>query len=201
MDDGKSSRESNEAELAERVGTLINERYRVLRVIGHGSTGAVYACQHVGLDKLVALKVLHREMEQNASFVDRFKLEAQAASRLEHPNSVRVLDFGQDQGTGALFIALEYLEGRDLLQVLEEAGPFSAERAVDVMSQILDVLGVAHAAGIVHRDLKPENILLRAVEIDGVTREHVTVCDFGIAQFGGRRPAADGSSGSGGCTS
>jgi eukaryotic-like serine/threonine-protein kinase len=198
MDDGKSSRESNEAELAERVGTLINERYRVLRVIGHGSTGAVYACQHVGLDKLVALKVLHREMEQNASFVDRFKLEAQAASRLEHPNSVRVLDFGQDQGTGALFIAMEYIEGRDLLQVLEEDGPFSAERAVDVMSQILDVLGVAHAAGIVHRDLKPENILLRAVEIDGVTREHVTVCDFGIAQFGGRRPAADGSSGSSG---
>lgn len=198
MDDGKSSRESNEAELAERVGTLINERYRVLRVIGHGSTGAVYACQHVGLDKLVALKVLHREMEQNASFVDRFKLEAQAASRLEHPNSVRVLDFGQDQATGALFIAMEYIEGRDLLQVLEEDGPFSAERAVDVMSQILDVLGVAHAAGIVHRDLKPENILLRAVEIDGVTREHVTVCDFGIAQFGGRRPAADGSSGSGG---
>jgi|GEM_PF-1214960 len=197
MDDGKSSRESNEAELAERVGTLINERYRVLRVIGHGSTGAVYACQHVGLDKLVALKVLHREMEQNASFVDRFKLEAQAASRLEHPNSVRVLDFGQDQGTGALFIAMEYIEGRDLLQVLEEDGPFSAERAVDVMSQILDVLGVAHAAGIVHRDLKPENILMRAVEIDGVMREHVTVCDFGIAQFGGRRPAADGSTGSG----
>jgi len=194
MDDGKSSRDSNEAELAERVGTLINERYRVLRVIGHGSTGAVYACQHVGLDKLVALKVLHREMEQNASFVDRFKLEAKAASRLEHPNSVRVLDFGQDQATGALFIAMEYIEGRDLLQVLEEDGPFSAERAVDVMSQILDVLGVAHAAGIVHRDLKPENILLRTVEIDGVTREHVTVCDFGIAQFGGRRPAADGSS-------
>jgi hypothetical protein len=90
---------------------------------------------------------------------------------------------------------MEYIEGRDLLQVLEEDGPFSAERAVDVMSQILDVLGVAHAAGIVHRDLKPENILLRTVEIDGVTREHVTVCDFGIAQFGGRRNASsDGSS-------
>jgi serine/threonine protein kinase len=191
-DEGKSS--PIEAELAERVGKLINERYRVLRLIGHGSTGAVYACQHVGLEKLVALKVLHREMEQNASFVDRFKLEAQAASRLEHPNSVRVLDFGQDLGTGALFIAMEYIEGRDLLQVLEEDGPFSAERAVDVMSQILDVLGVAHGLGIVHRDLKPENILLRTVDIDGVTREHVTVCDFGIAQFGGRRSTnADGS--------
>ncbi|HET8938189.1 MAG TPA: protein kinase [Polyangiales bacterium] len=193
MDEGKGS--PIESELAERVGTLINERYRVLRVIGHGSTGAVYACQHVGLDKLVALKVLHREMEQNASFVDRFKLEAQAASRLEHPNSVRVLDFGQDLATGALFIAMEYIEGRDLLQVLEEDGPFTAERAVDVMSQILDVLGVAHQAGIVHRDLKPENILLRTVEVDGVARELVTVCDFGIAQFGGRRSsAAEGTS-------
>ena len=126
-------------------------------------------------------------MEQNASLVDRFKLEAKAASRLEHPNSVRVLDFGHDAATGALFLAMEYIEGRDLLQVLEEDGPFSAERAVSVMCQILDVLGVAHSLGIVHRDLKPENIIVRPVEEDGVTRELVTVCDFGIAQFAPRR--------------
>src|ERR1700761_8145799 len=119
MDEGEG-KGSNEVELEERVGTLVNERYRVLRLIGSGSTGAVYACQHVGLDKLVALKVLHREMEQNTSFVERFRLEAKAASRLEHPNSVRVLDFGQDSASGALYIAMEYIEGRDLLQVLEE---------------------------------------------------------------------------------
>ncbi|MEY4583343.1 MAG: hypothetical protein RL701_8046, partial [Pseudomonadota bacterium] len=177
LDDDSASR------LADRVGSLIDEKYLVMRLIGQGSTGAVYVCRHIGLDKLVALKVLHREMEHNASFVERFKLEAQAASRLEHPNSVRVLDFGQD-ADGSLFIAMEYVEGRDLLQVLEEDGPFAAERSIDVMSQILDVLGVAHACGIVHRDLKPENILLKLVEVDGVTRELVTVCDFGIAQFG-----------------
>src|SRR4051812_8970272 len=117
---------------AERlVGTLIAGKYRVLRVIGSGSTGAVYQCQHVGLDKLVALKIMHREMERDSSFVEQFKREAQAASRLEHPNSVRVLDFGQehpDQG-GAFYIVMEYLEGRDLLAALDEDGPFSAERA------------------------------------------------------------------------
>jgi serine/threonine-protein kinase len=182
MDEGEG-KGSNETELAERVGTLVNERYRVLRLIGHGSTGAVYACQHVGLDKLVALKILHREMEQNTSFVERFKLEAKAASRLEHPNSVRVLDFGQehaDQG-GAFYIVMEFIEGRDLLAALDEDGPFSAERAVDVMSQILDALAVAHSLGIVHRDLKPENIVVRTAEVDGVQKELVTVCDFGIA--------------------
>jgi len=181
------SGEDSSSQLLDRVGTLINDRYRVLRLIGSGSTGAVYLCQHEGLDKWVALKILHREMEQNASLVDRFKLEAKAASRLEHPNSVRVLDFGHDTVTGALFIAMEYIEGRDLLQVLEEDGPFSAERAVSVMCQILDVLGVAHSLGIVHRDLKPENIIVRPVEEDGAVRELVTVCDFGIAQFAPRR--------------
>ena len=163
-------------------GTLFADKYRVLRTIGSGSTGAVYLCQHVGLDKLVALKVLHREMEQNSNFVERFKREAQAASRLEHPNSVRVLDFGQDRA-GALYIVMEYIQGRDLLRVLDEDGPFSAERAVDVMSQILDALSVAHSLGIVHRDLKPENIVVRKVDVDGVQKEIVTVCDFGIAQL------------------
>jgi serine/threonine protein kinase len=167
---------------AELLDTLIAGKYRVLRRIGSGSTGAVYQCKHVGLDKLVALKILHREMVQNTGFVERFKREAQAASRLEHPNSVRVLDFGQDE-RGTLYIVMEYIEGRDLLRVLDEDGPFSAERAVDVMSQILDALAVAHSLGIVHRDLKPENILVRTVNVDGFVREVVTVCDFGIAQL------------------
>jgi serine/threonine-protein kinase len=176
--------EDSETRMVDRIGSLIVGKYRVVRLIGSGSTGAVYACQHVDLDKLVALKILHREMETNASLVERFKREAQAASRLDHPNSVRVFDFGQDD-SGALYIAMEYVEGRDLLQVLEEDGPFSTERAVDVMSQILDVLGVAHSLGIVHRDLKPENIIVRTVRTeDGEgERELVTVCDFGIAQF------------------
>jgi serine/threonine-protein kinase len=164
------------------VGTLIADKYRIIRAIGSGSTGAVYLCEHVGLDRLVALKVLHREMEQDSGFVQRFKREAKAASRLEHANSVRILDFGQERG-GALYIVMEYIEGRDLLRVLDEDGPFSAERAIDVMSQILDALSVAHSLGIVHRDLKPENVVVRSVRLDGIEKELVTVCDFGIAQL------------------
>jgi serine/threonine protein kinase len=164
------------------VGTLIADKYRVIRAIGSGSTGSVYLCEHVGLDRLVALKVLHHEMQQDSGFVHRFKREAKAASRLEHANSVRILDFGQEQG-GALYIVMEYIEGRDLLRVLDEDGPFSAERAIDVMSQILDALSVAHSLGIVHRDLKPENVVVRSVRLDGIEKELVTVCDFGIAQL------------------
>src|ERR1700759_606940 len=96
--------EDSETRMVDRIGSLIVGKYRVVRLIGSGSTGAVYACQHVDLDKLVALKILHREMETNASLVERFKREAQAASRLDHPNSVRVFDFGQDD-SGALYIA------------------------------------------------------------------------------------------------
>ena len=197
MDLALRADQDDSSQLVEPIGSLIAGKYRVIRMIGHGSTGAVYACQHVGLDKLVALKILHREMEQNAGFAERFKREAQAASRLEHPNSVRVLDFGQDE-SGSLYIAMEYVEGRDLLQALEEDGPFSAERAVHVMAQILDVLGVAHSLGIVHRDLKPENIIVRPVLVDGVEKELVTVCDFGIAQFAPMRLSSSNSgSGSG----
>ena len=163
-------------------GSLIADKYRVERAIGSGATGTVYLCEHVGLDRWVALKVLHRENEQNGEFVQRFKREAKAASRLEHPNSVRVLDFGQEK-SGALYIVMEYIEGRDLLRVLDEDGPFSAERAVDVMSQILDALSMAHNSGIVHRDLKPENVVVRSVLVDGQEQELVTVCDFGIAQL------------------
>jgi serine/threonine protein kinase len=187
--DAEQAIESNVVDLDPLIGTLIAGKYRVLRLLGRGSTGAVYLCQHLGLDKPVALKILHREMEQNAGFVEGFKLEAQAASRLEHPNSVRVLDFGED-ANGALFIVMEYVEGRDLLRVLEEDGPFSAERAIDVMSQILDALSVAHSLGIVHRDLKPENVVVRTLVIDGVEKELVTVCDFGIAQFSATRLGA-----------
>jgi serine/threonine protein kinase len=187
--DAEQAIESNVVDLDPLIGTLIAGKYRVLRLLGRGSTGAVYLCQHLGLDKPVALKILHREMEQNAGFVEGFKLEAQAASRLEHPNSVRVLDFGEDVN-GALFIVMEYVEGRDLLRCLEEDGPFSAERAIDVMSQILDALAVAHSLGIVHRDLKPENVVVRTLVIDGIEKELVTVCDFGIAQFSATRLGA-----------
>jgi eukaryotic-like serine/threonine-protein kinase len=164
------------------IGTLVAGKYRVDSSIGSGSTGEVYLCRHIGLDKIVALKVLHRDMVKHANFVERFKREARAASRLEHPNSVRVLDFGEDPG-GVLYIAMEYIAGRDLWSVLDEEWPLDNARIVDIMAQVLGALGTAHTLGIVHRDLKPENIMVRREMRDDGDKDLVTVCDFGIAQL------------------
>ncbi|HEY2732396.1 MAG TPA: protein kinase, partial [Polyangiales bacterium] len=149
-----------------------------------GSTGTVYLCSHVTLDKHVALKVLHPELSGNPGMVARFQREAQAAARLDHAHSVRVIDV---QASGELlYLAMEYVEGRDLAQILMEDWPLSDERVITIMSQILSALAAAHALGIVHRDLKPENILLRAPKTDEEGRtsgDDVVVCDFGLAQL------------------
>jgi serine/threonine-protein kinase len=165
------------------IGTSVAGKYRVDSLIGSGSTGDVYLCRHIQLDKIVALKVLHADMVTHANFVERFKREARAASRLEHPNSVRVLDFGEDGGV--LYIAMEYIAGRDLWSVLDEEWPLDNARIVDIMCQVLGALGTAHNLGIVHRDLKPENIMVRRAQSDSEDgdKDHVTVCDFGIAQL------------------
>jgi serine/threonine-protein kinase len=176
------------------IGTLVAGKYRVDKLLGSGSTGDVYLSTHIGLDKVVALKVLHADMVKHENFVERFKREARAASRLEHPNSVRVLDFGEDPN-GVLYIAMEFIDGRDLWSLLDEEWPLDNARIVDIMSQVLGALAKAHSLGIVHRDLKPENIMVRrSAHEDGdhishvshvahVSKDVVTVCDFGIAQL------------------
>jgi serine/threonine protein kinase len=176
------------------IGTLVAGKYRVDKLLGSGSTGDVYLSTHVGLDKVVALKVLHADMVKHENFVERFKREARAASRLEHPNSVRVLDFGEDPN-GILYIAMEFIDGRDLWSLLDEEWPLDNARIVDIMSQVLAALGKAHSLGIVHRDLKPENIMVRRLAHDESesdvrdsrdvrdVKDLVTVCDFGIAQL------------------
>jgi eukaryotic-like serine/threonine-protein kinase len=162
-------------------GTLVADKYRVLRALGHGAMGTVYLCEHLTLDKPVAVKLLHPELAQNPEIVARFQREALAAGRLDHPHSVRVMDFGQDV-SGYLYLAMEYVEGRDLFQVLQEEWPLSDQRIVNIMSQVLSALSAAHALGIVHRDLKPDNILLRT-PAQGASHDHALVCDFGIAQL------------------
>jgi serine/threonine protein kinase len=175
------------------VRTLIAERYRVLRVLGEGSSGIVYLCEHTALEKEVAVKVLHRELADNASLVARFTREAQTAARLDHPNSVHVMDFGQDRD-GTLYLAMEYVEGADLAELLQQKLPLTDERIVHYMSCILSALSAAHALGIVHRDLKPENVLVR-VDETSVELDVVKVCDFGVAQFSPVRLARNSSSG------
>jgi eukaryotic-like serine/threonine-protein kinase len=162
-------------------GTLVANKYRVVRALGHGAMGTVYLCEHLTLDKQVALKLLHPELAQNPEIVARFQREALAAGRLDHPHSVRVMDFGQD-ASGCLYLAMEYVEGRDLFQVLQDEWPLPDQRIVNIMSQVLSALSAAHALGIVHRDLKPDNILLRT-PAPGAPHDHALVCDFGIAQL------------------
>ncbi|MEY4583299.1 MAG: hypothetical protein RL701_8002, partial [Pseudomonadota bacterium] len=173
------------------VGDLIAGKYRIIRLIGEGATGTVHLCEHTALEKQVAVKVLHRELTDDTGLVERFQREARMSARLDHPNSVRVTDFGQDHN-GTLYLAMEYVAGRDLAELLDTEWPLTDERVVHIMSGVLSALSAAHALGIVHRDLKPENILVRTpgqpIGQHAAHEEVVKVCDFGIAQFSSTSP-------------
>jgi serine/threonine-protein kinase len=165
------------------VGRTIAGKFHVEGLIGSGAMGAVYRAHHVALGKTVAIKVLHGEHADEPAFIARFQREAKAASRLNHPNSMQVLDFGAEPD-GLLYIAMEYLDGRSLHRVLREERPLSPERIADILMQTLAALAVAHDMGVVHRDLKPENIvILRGTDDDGRPKDIVKVCDFGIAKL------------------
>ena len=165
------------------IGRTIGGKFTIESYIGAGAMGAVYRAKQVALDKVVALKVLHRELATDDAFTSRFKREAKAASRLDHPNSVRVIDSGVEPD-GAMYIAMELLLGRDLLRVLVEDWPLSAPRIAGVLMQALAALSVAHDMGVIHRDLKPENIMiLEGTDDDGQKTDIVKVCDFGIAKL------------------
>jgi serine/threonine protein kinase len=165
------------------VGRTIAGKFLIECFLGGGAMGAVYKARQLNLEKDVAVKVLHGEHAGDATFVARFQREAKAASRLDHPNSMRVLDFGQEPD-GLLYIAMEYLDGRDLFRVIQHEWPLSTLRIADVLSQALAAIAVAHDLGIVHRDLKPENIMvLRGLDDEGTPHDIVKVCDFGIAKF------------------
>jgi eukaryotic-like serine/threonine-protein kinase len=164
------------------VGRTIADKFRIEAMVGRGAMGCVYKATQLNLKKTVAIKVLNPSRPADGAFAQRFKREAKAASRMDHPNSLRVIDFGED--AGLLYIAMEYLQGRDLLTVLRDEYPLSRERIVTILSQVLAALAVAHEMGVIHRDLKPENImLLPAKDDEGNPIEVVKVCDFGIAKI------------------
>ena len=155
--------------------TVVDGRYRIVDRIGSGGMGDVWLAQDAELGREVALKLLHRRFAEDPEFVARFKREASAAAGLSHPNIVQVFDRGEWDGT--YYIAMEYLRGRDLKQIVEQHGPFDPEHAIDVVEQILQAARFAHRRGIVHRDIKPHNVILGD---DG----RVKVTDFGIALAG-----------------
>jgi serine/threonine-protein kinase len=165
------------------IGRTIAGKFAVERKLGQGAMGAVYRARQIALDKVVANKVLHGERANDASYAERFRREAKAASRLDHPNSIRVFDFGQEPD-GLLYLAMEYAEGRDLRALLPEIWPLPTAAVADIVAQILAALAVAHDLGVLHRDLKPENVMVvRALGDDGAPVDVVKVCDFGIAKI------------------
>ncbi len=165
------------------LGRTIAGKFAIESYVGGGAMGAVYKAKQLALDKIVAIKVMHREMAKDEKFVARFKREAKAASKLDHPNSLRVIDFGEEPD-GLLYLAMEFLDGKDLFAVIKEGWPLEDERVVAILIQALAALAVAHDQGIVHRDLKPENIMILAsTDDEGTKRDLVKVCDFGIAKI------------------
>lgn len=160
------------------VGTTVAGRYKVLQLLGEGGMGAVFLVEHNVIRKRLALKVLNREMMRNPEMVARFEREALAAAHIDHPNVVAATDSGRTDD-GALFVVLEYIDGKSLRDRLN-FGPLPAAVAVHIAKQIGSAMLRAHGLGIIHRDLKPENVML--VNRDGDSN-FVKVLDFGLAKL------------------
>jgi serine/threonine-protein kinase len=167
------------------VGTTLGGKYHITELIGIGAMGRVYRADHLALDAQVAVKLLNPDVAADAPTLKRFQTEARAASRLRHPNTIQVLDFGQSD-SGMLFLVMELLRGRTLAQIIAEEPPLSPPRLADLLGQALSALDEAHASGVVHRDFKPENIFVETLRTG---REHVKVLDFGIAKLRGESDA------------
>jgi serine/threonine-protein kinase len=160
-------------------GKVIDNRYRILEKIGEGGMGSVFKVEHVRMEKILALKVLRPDSARDKGILSRFRQEAKTIAKLSHPNTVQVFDSGELED-GSLFIAMEYLPGRDLAWHLRAHGPVTEEKAAGVGIQLLSSLSEAHALGIVHRDIKPANVLLvRRKDRDDL----VKLLDFGIAKL------------------
>lgn len=155
------------------VGRLLDGRYRVEAQVAMGGMATVYLAMDTRLDRQVALKVMHADLARDEEFVNRFIGEAKSVARLSHPNVVSVFDQGRDGPY--LYLAMEYLPGRTLRNLLDERGWFPPREALAIMVPLLSGLAAAHTAGIVHRDVKPENVLIAP---DG----HLKVVDFGLAR-------------------
>ncbi|MCC6994275.1 MAG: serine/threonine protein kinase [Deltaproteobacteria bacterium] len=172
------------------IGTIIGDRYRVVRLLGRGGMAAVYRGEHELLKKPVAIKVILPSLGDDPDMARRFEREATLAAKLDHPNCVAVTDFGRTS-SGRFFLVMEYLEGIALADLLFEQRRVSSERALDYTRQILRGLGRAHELGILHRDLKASNIMLIKRPGPG-GREVAKIIDFGIARLVGDTATTQG---------
>ncbi len=162
------------------IGKLFAGRFQIDGIIGKGGMGSVYRARQMPVGRAVALKVLAGDVPRESEMAKRFVREMKLTSRIEHPNTVQVFDFGQSD-TGELYLAMELLEGKTLTKVIS-AGAIDARRIVTIGAQIAAALSAAHTENIVHRDLKPDNIIV----LDRYEKKDwVKVLDFGIAKFHG----------------
>jgi eukaryotic-like serine/threonine-protein kinase len=166
------------------IDSVLDGRYRVIRKLGTGGMANVYLAEDQELGRRVAIKLLDERHAQDEQFVERFRREAESAAGLSHPNVVSIYDRGEAEGT--YYIAMEYLEGKTLKELLVARGPTPVRVAIDYTRQILSALEFAHRAGIVHRDIKPHNVV---VAPDG----RLKVTDFGIARSGSSQMTEAGS--------
>src|ERR687891_2089748 len=173
------------------VGEVLDEKYRLERLLGQGGMGAVFLATHLGTERYVALKLISPRFMRNEEFVERFKREARAAGRLRHPNVVDVTDFGfarVKEGQVA-YLVMEYLDGCTLGDVLAEEKRLPLEWVADILGQVCSAVHEAHQQGIIPRDLKPDNIWLEPNRLGGY---RVKVLDFGIAKLGEAGPPSLG---------
>jgi eukaryotic-like serine/threonine-protein kinase len=170
------------ADVAEN--TMVDGRYRITGRIGTGGMADVYCAHDEHLGRDVALKMLHRRFAQDQEFVERFRREASAAAGLQHPNVVNVFDRGEYDGT--YYIAMEFLRGRTLKDLIAQDAPLDQMRALDMTVQILRAAGFGHRRGVIHRDFKPQNVIVD-------DEDRVKVTDFGIARAGASEITETGS--------
>jgi serine/threonine-protein kinase len=166
------------AEGTSLIGGILDDKYHILEKLGEGGMGAVYLGEHVRMGRKSAIKVLTQSLAQDHEAIARFNREASSAARINHPNVCAIYDFG-DTKDGLIYLAMEYIEGESLTDLLKREGPLGPYRAATIIRQAGSALQAAHHLGIVHRDLKPDNIMVTRTR-DG--SDVVKVVDFGIAK-------------------
>src|ERR1700754_3236489 len=159
------------------LGRVLDGRFRVIEVIGRGGMGAVYKATHIQMDRVCAIKLVSPVSSDKDAALARFRREARLTSRIDSPNAITIYDFGEAE-PGLLYLAMEYIDGVTLAEVLQRQSTLPLERVVSIAIQTANALAAAHSLGIVHRDLKPSNIML--IYRNGL--EVVKVLDFGIAK-------------------
>ena len=164
-----------------RVGLIFEDRYRIEGVLGRGGMGTVYRATQLSVGRPVAIKVLNAALVTDLTTIARFQQEARSVAALRHPNTIRLIDFGQSEGD-TLFLVMEFLEGEPLSALIKREAPLDPERVIRFGMQALESLAEAHSVGIVHRDLKPDNLFV--TELFG-RPDFLKVLDFGIAKVSG----------------